>query len=108
MFSQYSNPQFEVEPVEVTSPDGKSTIYPDLSLRTFEVDMAYINGTIGTSLQAKEVCLLNQKLTAVYISSKMLAYDRIIVPQWKAALLQKFMSCKISGCHCCVPVLDYK
>lgn len=79
MFSQYSNPQFEVEPVEVISPDGKSAIYPDLSLRTFEVDMAYINGTIGTSLQAQEVCMLNQKFTVVYIS-KMSAYNRIIVP----------------------------
>lgn len=55
MFSQYSSPQFEVEPVEVVTADGKSILYPDLSLRTFEVDMAYINRTIGTSLTAKEV-----------------------------------------------------
>lgn len=55
MFSQYSSRQFEVEPVEVVTADGKSNIYPDLSLRTFEVDMAYINRTIGTSLTAKEV-----------------------------------------------------
>lgn len=55
MFSQYSNPRFEVEPVEVVTADAKSTLYPDLKLRTFEVDMAYINRTIGTSLSAKEV-----------------------------------------------------
>lgn len=68
MFSQYSNPQFEVEPVEVISPDGKSAIYPDLSLRTFEVDMAYINGTIGTSLQAQEVCILNLEIySSIYL-----------------------------------------
>lgn len=59
MFSQYSSPQFEVEPVEVVSADGKSTRYPDLSLRTFEVDMAYVNRTIGTSLEAKEVIYHN-------------------------------------------------
>ena len=65
MFSQYSNPQFDVE---VISPDGKSAIYPDLSLRTFEVDMAYINGTIGTSLQAQEVCILNLEIySSIYL-----------------------------------------
>lgn len=55
MFSQYSSPRFEVEPVEVVTADAKSTLYPDLSLRTFEVDMAYINRRIGTSLAGKEV-----------------------------------------------------
>lgn len=62
MFSQYSSPQFEVEPVEVVTADGKSILYPDLSLRTFEVDMAYINRTIGTSLTAKEVAKLLNKM----------------------------------------------
>ncbi|XP_024360082.1 phenylalanine--tRNA ligase beta subunit, cytoplasmic [Physcomitrium patens] len=61
-FSQYSSPQFEVEPVEVISADGKSALYPDLSLRTFEVDMAYINRIIGTSLGAKEVANLLNKM----------------------------------------------
>ena len=55
MFSQYSSPRFEVEPVEVVTADSKSTRYPDLSLRSFEVDVSYINRTIGTSLSSKEV-----------------------------------------------------
>lgn len=62
MFSQCSSPQFEVEPVEVVTADGKSKLYPDLSLRTFEVDMAYINRTIGTSLTAKEVRKLDHRI----------------------------------------------
>jgi phenylalanyl-tRNA synthetase beta chain len=55
MFSQYSTPQFEVEPVEVVSPDGRSNLYPDLSVRSLEVDVSSINGVIGVSLQAQEV-----------------------------------------------------
>ncbi|KAG0569879.1 hypothetical protein KC19_6G122900 [Ceratodon purpureus] len=62
MFSQYSSPRFEVEPVEVVTADARSTLYPDLSLRTFEVDMAYVNRTIGTSLSAKEVAKLLNKM----------------------------------------------
>lgn len=62
MFSQYSSPRFEVEPVEVVTADAKSTLYPDLSLRTFEVDMAYINRRIGTSLAGKEVAKLLNKM----------------------------------------------
>lgn len=58
MFSQYSSPKFEVEPVEVVLPTGKCVLYPDLSIRKFDVDMSYINGTIGTALQAQEVCNL--------------------------------------------------
>jgi len=86
MFSQYSNPQFEVEPVEVISPDGKSAIYPDLSLRTFEVDMAYINGTIGTSLQAQEVAKLLNKMqlqTSVQSDSKI----RVSAPPTRSDVL---------------------
>lgn len=71
-FSQYSSPQFEVEPVEVISADGKSALYPDLSLRTFEVDMAYINRIIGTSLGAKEVCHIINVI--VYLSSEILTH----------------------------------
>ncbi|KAJ7566908.1 hypothetical protein O6H91_02G123700 [Diphasiastrum complanatum] len=61
MFSEYCEKKFEVEPVEVISSDGNATIYPDLHVRSLEVDLAYINGYIGVSLQSKQVIdLLNR------------------------------------------------
>ena len=74
MFSQYSSPQFEVEPVVVTA-DGNPKLYPDLSLRTFEVDMAYVNRTIGTSLTAKEVRKSNHRVDITqYLASESLSH----------------------------------
>lgn len=57
MFSQYCDQKFEVEPVEVIT-DGKSNVYPDLSCRTFEVDVSYINETIGVQLKPMEVSVI--------------------------------------------------
>ncbi|XP_062116866.1 phenylalanine--tRNA ligase beta subunit, cytoplasmic [Humulus lupulus] len=60
-FSAYCEKKFEIEPVEVTYSDGKSFIYPDLSIYNMEVPLSYINGAIGVSLEAEEVTsLLNQ------------------------------------------------
>ncbi|KAG5029636.1 hypothetical protein JHK87_013150 [Glycine soja] len=46
---------FVIEPVEVISSDGKSNIYPDLSVYNMEVSLSYINGLIGVSLEVEEV-----------------------------------------------------
>ncbi|KAL2338259.1 hypothetical protein Fmac_012705 [Flemingia macrophylla] len=54
-FSEYCENKFVIEPVEVISSDGKSNIYPDLSLYNMEVSLSYINGLIGVSLEAEEV-----------------------------------------------------
>jgi phenylalanyl-tRNA synthetase beta chain len=54
MFSQYCSRKFEVEPVEVSN-EGKSVLYPDLSPRTMEVDVSYINNTIGVRLSPMEI-----------------------------------------------------
>ncbi|KAI9127116.1 hypothetical protein K1719_001675 [Acacia pycnantha] len=60
-FSEYCEKKFVIEPVEVISSDGKSCIYPDLSVYNMEVSLSYINGLIGVSLEMGEVTgLLNR------------------------------------------------
>lgn len=54
-FSEYCEKKFVIEPVEVISSDGKSCIYPDLSIYNMEVSLSYINGLIGVSLEMEEV-----------------------------------------------------
>ncbi|XP_008240048.1 PREDICTED: phenylalanine--tRNA ligase beta subunit, cytoplasmic-like [Prunus mume] len=60
-FSAYCERKFEIEPVEVIYSDGKSCVYPDLSIYNMDVSLSYVNGTIGVSLEAEEVTdLLNR------------------------------------------------
>uniref|UniRef100_A0A6N2NIA7 phenylalanine--tRNA ligase n=1 Tax=Salix viminalis TaxID=40686 RepID=A0A6N2NIA7_SALVM len=60
-FSAYCQRKFEVEPVEVIYSDGRSFVYPDLSVYNMEVPLSYITGTIGVSLEAEKVTsLLNR------------------------------------------------
>ncbi|XP_042501579.1 phenylalanine--tRNA ligase beta subunit, cytoplasmic-like [Macadamia integrifolia] len=61
-FSVYCERKFEVEPVEVVSSDGKSCVYPDLSLYDLEVPLSYITGSVGVSLEASQVCSLLNKM----------------------------------------------
>ncbi|KAF7838580.1 phenylalanine--tRNA ligase beta subunit, cytoplasmic [Senna tora] len=67
-FSEYCKNKFIIEPVEVIYSDGRTYIYPDLSVYNMEVNLSYINGLIGVSLEAEEVTrLLNQmQLCAKY------------------------------------------
>ncbi|KAH9553652.1 hypothetical protein CY35_08G023200 [Sphagnum magellanicum] len=86
MFSQYSTPQFEVEPVEVVSPDGRSNLYPDLSVRSLEVDVSSINGLIGVSLQAQEMAeLLNRMQLSATVKSD--AKLKVLVPPTRSDIL---------------------
>ncbi|WOK93067.1 hypothetical protein Cni_G01760 [Canna indica] len=62
MFSEYCEKKFEVEPVEVVYSDGKSSVYPDLSLTKMEVPLSDILDPIGISLQATEVVTLLNKM----------------------------------------------
>ncbi|XP_022735813.1 phenylalanine--tRNA ligase beta subunit, cytoplasmic-like [Durio zibethinus] len=47
--------KFEVEPVEVISSDGNSSVYPDLSEYNMEVPLSYITGSIGVPLEVDEL-----------------------------------------------------
>ncbi|KAL2467624.1 putative phenylalanine--tRNA ligase beta subunit [Forsythia ovata] len=62
MFSVYCERKLEVEPVEVTYSDGKSFIYPDLSLYQMVVPLSYITSTVGVSLPANTVASLLNKM----------------------------------------------
>uniref|UniRef100_A0A5B7CBD6 phenylalanine--tRNA ligase n=1 Tax=Davidia involucrata TaxID=16924 RepID=A0A5B7CBD6_DAVIN len=62
MFSVYCERKFEVEPVEVIYSDGKSFVYPDLSLYHMEVPLSYVTGTVGVPLEADEVTSLLNKM----------------------------------------------
>lgn len=55
MFSEYCEKKFEVEPVEVVYPDGRSSISPDLTVSNMEVSLADITSPIGISLEVSEV-----------------------------------------------------
>ncbi|PRQ16427.1 putative phenylalanine--tRNA ligase [Rosa chinensis] len=61
-FSSYCERKFEIEPVEVLYPDGKSYVYPDLSIYNMDVSLSYINRKIGLSLGADEVIDLLNKM----------------------------------------------
>ncbi|KAL0326320.1 UNVERIFIED_CONTAM: Phenylalanine--tRNA ligase beta subunit, cytoplasmic [Sesamum radiatum] len=62
MFSVYCERKFEVEPVEVIYPDGKSYICPDLSLYKMVVPLSYVTSAVGVSLPAHEVASLLNKM----------------------------------------------
>ncbi|KAL0432137.1 UNVERIFIED_CONTAM: Phenylalanine--tRNA ligase beta subunit, cytoplasmic [Sesamum latifolium] len=62
MFSVYCERKFEVEPVQVIYPDGKSYICPDLSLYQMVVPLSYITSAVGVPLPAHEVARLLNKM----------------------------------------------
>ncbi|PIN23352.1 Phenylalanyl-tRNA synthetase beta subunit [Handroanthus impetiginosus] len=62
MFSVFCERKFEVEPVEVIYPEGKSYICPDLSFYQMVVPLPYITSAIGVSLPAHEVARLLNKM----------------------------------------------
>jgi phenylalanyl-tRNA synthetase beta chain len=47
MFSLYCGDQFTVEQVEVISPEGEKTLYPDFTKRVFKTDLKYIRNITG-------------------------------------------------------------
>lgn len=87
MFSMYCETKFEVEPVEVISPDEKSVIYPDLSIWNLEIDLPYISRSIGVPLKENEVIslLAKMQLSAQSQNSKI----RVSVPPTRSDILHK-------------------
>ncbi|KAJ4837850.1 hypothetical protein Tsubulata_001665 [Turnera subulata] len=64
-FSAYCKNAFEVEPVEVIYPDGKSYVYPDLSVYDMEVPLSYISGSVGVSLEAEKIAGLLKRMQLI-------------------------------------------
>lgn len=62
LFSEYCAKPFTIEPVHVAYPDGTTQVYPQLEARTFRVDPAYINRTLGLQLSIPEQTALVQRM----------------------------------------------
>lgn len=61
MFSEYCAKPFTIEPVDVVTPDGVTTSYPDLSSRTEVVEASKLNRRIGIDCWAPKLAeLLNR------------------------------------------------
>ena len=54
-----------VEPVQVFNPDGTSNITPNLSSRTVEVDIEYINKDIGVKIPAEQILQILRKMSYI-------------------------------------------
>eukprot|EP00891_Asterochloris_glomerata_P001424 jgi/Astpho2/1424/e_gw1.00025.19.1_t len=62
MFGEYCSTPYEVEPVEVVSPDGQVTVTPRLSSWQLDVPVRQVNGVVGTSLDAATIARLLSKM----------------------------------------------
>ncbi|KAK9915515.1 hypothetical protein WJX75_000157 [Coccomyxa subellipsoidea] len=62
MFSEYCSTPFEVEPVEVVDSFGQSHVFPDLTSRAMDVDVAYINRCVGVELGAPAIADLLSRM----------------------------------------------
>ncbi|KAI5668191.1 hypothetical protein M9H77_18044 [Catharanthus roseus] len=69
MFSVYCKRKFEVEPVKVIYPDGRSFVYPDLSVYHMDVPLPYIMSIVGVHLQENEVARLLNKMQLHVVKS---------------------------------------
>ncbi|GER27343.1 phenylalanine--tRNA ligase beta subunit [Striga asiatica] len=90
MFSIYCERKFEVEPVEVIYPDGKSVICPDLSLYQMVVPLSYITSAVGVSLPAQEVASLLNKMqlhAKQFLSEKNETSFTVSVPPTRSDIL---------------------
>eukprot|EP00884_Botryococcus_braunii_P012239 jgi/Botrbrau1/21015/Bobra.0144s0029.1 len=93
MFSEHCALPFQVEAVEVVDVFGVSHVYPDLRSREMEVGLDYINGCIGTELDASQVStLLSRMALSASPSSDGMAV-RVTVPPTRSDVLH---AC---GCH---------
>ncbi|EEA27619.1 phenylalanine--tRNA ligase subunit beta [Talaromyces marneffei ATCC 18224] len=63
MFSLYTAEPFTIEPVEIVSEhNGETRVTPDISPRTTQAELSYINQCCDLNLSAEEVCRLLTKM----------------------------------------------
>lgn len=62
MFSEYTEKPFEIEQIEVVSPDNTSRLTPVLEQRTMKARSSYINSCTGLSSSASELTNLLTKM----------------------------------------------
>ncbi|CAL8072344.1 unnamed protein product [Calicophoron daubneyi] len=62
MFSEYCDPPYTVEPVEVIHHDGSRTVYPRLDYRNEVVSIDYTNRLLGTQFTEQQVASLLHRM----------------------------------------------
>ena len=63
MFSQYTEEEFTVEPIQINSPHNRQTRQaPDLTPRETQAEISYINACCGLTLSAQEICDLLKRM----------------------------------------------
>ncbi|KAJ3004827.1 hypothetical protein HKX48_001031 [Thoreauomyces humboldtii] len=87
MFSEYCAKPFTIEPVEVVHADGKSVTYPDLSLRTVDANVDYINRSIGVDLSADSIAKLLEKMSLTASAAADKKSVRVAVPPTRSDIL---------------------
>ncbi|OKL60613.1 Phenylalanine--tRNA ligase beta subunit [Talaromyces atroroseus] len=71
MFSQYTSEPFTIEPVQIVSEhNGETRITPDLSPRTTQAEISYINQCCDLNLSAEEISRLLVKMAYTARPSK--------------------------------------
>jgi phenylalanyl-tRNA synthetase beta chain len=70
-FSSHCAPesQFTIEQVEIVR-DGKAEVYPNLKTHEFEVEVGYINTTLGLQLNVEKIKECAEKMGLVYKGAK--------------------------------------
>jgi phenylalanyl-tRNA synthetase beta chain len=64
MFSQYTSEPFTVEPIKIISPHNNETrVVPDLTPRSTQAEISYINACTGVPLSATEICELLERMS---------------------------------------------
>lgn len=63
MFSEYCSDKFSVEAVQVEHSDGTTTITPDLSDKTLEASIDYINTSVGIKLEPDTIASILKKMS---------------------------------------------
>lgn len=91
MFSQYTEDQFTVEPVNIISKHNhESRQVPDLTPRETQAEISYINGCCNLSLTGPEICSLLKRMS--YTASPSSASPDLIdvhIPPTRADILHQ-------------------
>ena len=91
MFSQYTAQQFTVEPIKIISPHNSETRQvPDLTPRTADAQVSYINECSGLALDQKKICELLNRMS--YLAKPSLTSKDLVqveIPPTRADVLHQ-------------------
>lgn len=90
MFSQYCEEPYTIEPVKIISPhNGESRETPDLTPRSTQARISYINSVCGLKLQPQEMCDLLKKMCYHAKPSASVDFLDIDIPPTRADVLHQ-------------------